>query len=448
MNTDQVYQNTLSYLYGFVDYSLTRGGFSNMLGKFELGRMFEFLQYLGQPQERYPIIHVAGTKGKGSVCAMCASALQVAGYRVGLYTSPHLEDYTERIQLDGQPIPAHELVALVDEIRPYLDRGTKLTTFEITTGLAFLYFARQGATAVVAEVGLGGRLDATNVVTPVVSVITSLSYDHMQVLGNTLAEIANEKAGIIKPGVPVVLSPQKEEARQVVERVAAERGSKLIQADKDFGFDLLDVSLDGQTFWVWKTGDADVSARERLSIPFLGAHQVENAVSAYAALQVAKERGLFLSEDAIRDGFRRAVWPGRFEVLQREPPVVIDSAHNRDSALKLRQALDTYFPDRPVILILGASEDKDVDGIFVELLPRVQQVIATRSFHPRAMLPEQLVELAERYDRPVQVVAAVEDALDEALRLVDAHTMVLAAGSLFIAAAIRHCWLTSSGDNL
>ena len=203
MDIETRYQETQDYLYSFVDFSMARAvRYSPEL--FNLDRMIEFAHYLGDPQKSYPIIHVAGTKGKGSVAAFCAGALQAAGYKVGLYTSPHLVDYAERIQINRQPISHPELIVLVDELRPFLDKGSQLTTFEITTALAFLYFARHGVDAAVIEVGLGGRLDATNIIIPQVSVITSLSYDHTQFLGDTLAEIAGEKAGIIKPGVPVV----------------------------------------------------------------------------------------------------------------------------------------------------------------------------------------------------------------------------------------------------
>lgn len=449
MENEPAYQQTLDYLYSFVDYSLTRG-FRNQPGLFDLDRMRQFMAYLGDPQNTYPILHVAGTKGKGSVCALCASALQAGGYKVGLYTSPHLHDYAERIQINQQPIPHADLVALVDEIRPYLDRGTKLTTFEITTALAFLYFARQGATAVVAEVGLGGRLDATNIVSPLVSVITSLSMDHMQVLGNTLAEIAAEKAGIIKPGVPVVLAPQLEEARQVVERIAGQRGSPLVEVGRDFHFLPLEHNLDGQTLAVWsaeqqsqfdafRQGDPGWEPL-RLAIPLLGAHQVENAAVAYAALQIADRRGLALSAEAIQQGFARAGWSGRFEILQPQPPVVIDSAHNRDSAVKLRQALDDYFPARRLILVFGASEDKDIAGMFAELLPLASHVIFTRSFHPRAADPQLLVEQAARYNRPLTIVPAIEDALVEGLRLLDQDSLLLVTGSIFIAAGARETW--------
>ena len=215
---DAAYNLALDYLYSFVDYSLKH---SSELAKadFDLERMRALMVELGNPQDQYPIIHVAGTKGKGSVSALCASALEAGGYRVGLYTSPHLLDYSERIQIDGEPISHAMLVDLVKQMEPAVSRIPKLTTFEITTALGFLYFAQQKANAAVIEVGLGGRLDATNIVTPRVSVIASLSYDHMAVLGNTLTLIAGEKAGIIKPGIPVVSAPQKEEALDVLTRI-------------------------------------------------------------------------------------------------------------------------------------------------------------------------------------------------------------------------------------
>src|SRR5512139_3226966 len=232
------YNKALDYLYSFVDYSLKH---SSDLAKaeFNLDRMFALMDLLGNPQATYPIIHVAGTKGKGSVSALCASALQAAGYRVGLYTSPHLMDYVERIQINGEPISHQQMIDLVEEIKPVVARVPKLTTFEITTALAFLAFAKQNVDAAVIEVGLGGRLDATNIVMPKVSVITSLSYDHMAVLGDTLAKIAGEKAGIIKPGIPVVSSPQKSEPLEVLERVAKERNCPLILVGRDVKFERL-----------------------------------------------------------------------------------------------------------------------------------------------------------------------------------------------------------------
>ena len=433
------YQEALDYLYSFVDYSLTRN-LRNSPEKFDLGRMVAFLDLLGNPHLKYPAIHVAGTKGKGSTAAMIASALRAEGYRVGLYISPHLKEYTERIQINGQPIGMGELAELVDEIKPSVAKIEKLTTFEITTALGFLYFARQKVDVAVLEVGLGGRLDATNVVNPLVSVITSLSMDHMAVLGNTLEKIAFEKAGIIKPGRPVVLSPQRDEARRVIEQVAFERNSPLYEVGREFMAAPGSHSLEGQTFQVWREG----GERLDLSIPLLGEHQVENAAAAFAALQLANEQGLKVSDAAIRRGFATVDWPGRFEIMNREPLLIVDSAHNPDSARRLRQAIDDYLPNRPVVLIFGASEDKDIAGMFAELLPRVNQLIATQSVHPRAMDAAQIIELARPYGLPARAVLPLEQAVDEALKVAkqDAtgQTVVLAAGSLFIAAAVRETW--------
>lgn len=434
------YQQTLAYLYSFVDFSL-KHSVDLKPEQFDLGRMQALVDALGNPQARFLSIHVAGTKGKGSVSALCASALQTQGYRVGLYTSPHLDDYAERIQVNGQMIDHAELVALVDELKPYIASIPRLTTFEITTALAFLYFARQGCDAALIEVGLGGRLDATNVILPQVAVITSLSYDHMFLLGNTLAEIAGEKAGIIKPGVPVVLAPQPEEARQVVARVAGERGAPLTEVGADYQFALLDHSLTGQTFEVWARPEPGiVPAPVTLRIPLLGQHQVSNAVTAYAALQVACRQGLPVSDQAIQAGFANVVWPGRFEVLRQQPPVVLDCAHNRDSALKLRQALDDYFPAAPVVMMFGASEDKDVEGMFAELMERVEQVVIVKSFHPRAMQPEKLLALTQSYNCPARIVLDVADGFEEALRLAGDRALVLVTGSIFVVAGARIAW--------
>ena len=454
------YQKTLDYLYSFVDFSMQRN-FRYVPGQFELGRMCDLAAALGDPQNSYPTLHVAGTKGKGSVSALCASALQAAGYRVGLYTSPHLDDYAERIQVNGEQIAHGELIALIDELRPVIESIPKLSTFEITTALAFLYFARQGVNVAVIEVGLGGRLDATNILNPLVTVITSLSYDHIAILGDTLTEIAGEKAGIIKTGVPVVVSPQLDEARLVLERMAGEQKAPLIQVSRDVHFKPLSHSLRGQEFLVWKAEDqtrfdeylgsegASDWQPTKLHIPLLGHHQVVNAATAFAVLQVARQRGLIVSEEAIRQGFHNTVWPGRFEVLQNEAgsTLVLDCAHNRDSALKLRLALDDYFPGKPVVMVFGASEDKDVLGMFSELLPRVREVIAVKSFHPRAMEPEMLVDLAHQSGCPARIVLDVAEALDEALNLAGLDAIILVTGSIFVAAGARIHWFANRSIN-
>jgi dihydrofolate synthase/folylpolyglutamate synthase len=451
-NTEEFYQKTLDYLYSFVDYSLQKN-FHNAPEKFNLARMQTFMEALGNPHRQYPVIHVAGTKGKGSVTALCASALQAAGYRVGFYISPHLSDYNERIQVNRVPIPHAEMVSLVQETKPLIESIPELTTFEITTGLAFLYFARQKVNAAAVEVGLGGRLDATNVVSPIVSVITSLSYDHMHLLGSTLAEIAAEKAGIIKPGAPVVLAPQREEANQVVARIAAERGSPLVRMGQDYRYTPYSHSLDGQSLIIWpkadqekmneylETGDKKDWSPTRLDIPLLGYHQVENAATAYAALVTAHAQGLALKKEDIHNGFMQVEWPGRFEILRRDPPLVIDSAHNRDSAQKLRMALIDYFPGFPVILVIGASEDKDLFGIFAELAPCIRQVIATQAAHPRATDPQLLVDFAHQFGRPAIAIPKIPEALEEALRRAGKEALVLVAGSIFLAAEVRDAWM-------
>ncbi|HKY56150.1 MAG TPA: folylpolyglutamate synthase/dihydrofolate synthase family protein, partial [Anaerolineales bacterium] len=323
------YHKALDYLYSFVDYSLKH---SSEIAKaeFNLDRMYALMEELGNPQNKYPIIHVAGTKGKGSVCALCASALKAAGYTVGLYTSPHLLDYTERIRIDGEPISHEQLIDLVEEIKPAVAKIPKLTTFEITTALGFLAFDKTDVNAAVIEVGLGGRLDATNILVPEVSVITSLSFDHMAVLGDTLPKIAGEKAGIIKEGVPVVSAPQKEEALEVLERVAKLKGCEITLVGRDVKFERLDFSLDGQHFHLSSLRLRSTQDGAFLFppfdgyIPLLGLNQIENSATAYAALKASE---LKISDEAIQNGFAEVKWPARFEVVRRDPPVILDSAH-------------------------------------------------------------------------------------------------------------------------
>jgi dihydrofolate synthase/folylpolyglutamate synthase len=432
-DTETAYNQALDYLYSFVDYSLKH--ISELAkAEFNLDRMFALMEELGNPHTRYPIIHVAGTKGKGSVCALCASASQAAGYQTGLYTSPHLLDYTERIQVNGAPISHEQLIELVEEIKPAVARIPKLTTFEITTAIGFLAFAKQNVEAAVFEVGLGGRLDATNVVTPKVSVITSLSYDHMAVLGDTLAKIAGEKAGIIKEGVPVVSSPQKEEALQVLERVATEKKSSFSLVGKDVKFERLTSSLDGQSLHIT---DNLRHLTLDVRLPLLGLNQIENAATAYVAL---KTSGLEISNEAIKKGFAEVKWPARFQVVRREPPVVIDSAHNRDSALHLRETLDENFPDRPVILVFCALEDKDIPGMLEELKPRLERVVATHADHPRAPAAEWIAEQVRKVGIPVEAVTPVGPALERALELAGERKLVLSTGSVAFAGEISAAW--------
>lgn len=433
------YNRALDYLYSFVDYSLKH---SSELAKaeFNLDRMFALMRELGDPQQKYPIIHVAGTKGKGSVSALCAAGLLAAGYTVGLYTSPHLLDYVERIQINGEPISHQQLVELVEEIKPAVARVPKLTTFEITTALAFLAFARNNVNAAVIEVGLGGRLDATNVVTPNVSVITSLSYDHMAVLGDTLGKIAGEKAGIIKEGVPVVSAPQTREALEVIERVAKEKGCPFILVGKDVMFERVTSSLDGQSLLLSPFHFPSSIAAQPLdlTIPLLGTHQIQNAATAYAAL---KASGIPISDEAIQKGFSEVQWRARFEVARRDPPVIFDSAHNQDSFARLSDTLEEHFPGKMVTLIFGASEDKNIPGMFAELMPKIKTLLVTRADHPRALEPEHILRLAAPAGIESEVVSPVEMALARALEIsAKDGSIVLSAGSMFVTAEVMRAW--------
>lgn len=440
MDIDTRYNLALDYLYSFVDYSLKH---SSELAKadFNLDRMFALMESLGNPQKKYPIIHVAGTKGKGSVSALCASALKAAGYRTGLYTSPHLEDYAERIRIDGVPISHKQLVDLVEEIKPHVARIEKLTTFEITTALAFMAFEKDSVNAAVFEVGLGGRLDATNVVMPGVSVITSLSYDHMAVLGNTLALIAGEKAGIIKEGVPVVSAPQKEEALEVILRIASERNSDFTLVGRDVLFERNRSSLEGQALTLIDKRPATIRSNPssiELQIPLLGAHQIENAATAYTALKMS---GIPITDEQIQTGFSQVQWRARFEVMRLDPPVIFDCAHNQDSFERLYETLEEYFPGKLVYLVFGASEDKNIPGMFEGMKGKIRRLIITRADHPRALSVDHISGLADQAGVEWEAGVPVKEALQRALELsAKDGSIVLSAGSMFVTAEVMKEW--------
>lgn len=449
--TDKRFQDALDYLYSFIDYSVERS-YRYSADVFELSRVRDLLKRLGNPQDRFSSIHIAGTKGKGSVSALIESSLRAAGYRTGLYTSPHLIRINERIRINGEEISQGEIVDLVEEMKEHVADVPELTTYELITALGFLYFARREVECGVIEVGLGGRLDATNVLLPLVAVITSLSYDHMHLLGESLSDIAREKAGIIKPGVPVVLAPQQYEAERVVEEIAAQRGVQLVRVGRDWLFSAGAHDLNGQVVNVWPADEQSFMddyvesvgeeewAPHRYRIPLLGYHQVINGATASAALQVASERGLEVPESAIAEGFRNVSWPGRFQIISRDPTVVVDCAHNRESALRLRIALDDYFPGQPVTLIFGASVDKDISGMMADLLPRVSRIIVTQADHPRATDPEELADVAHGYGLPVEMVVPVEAALEHAIKQVRPDEVILTAGSIFVAGEVLAAW--------
>jgi dihydrofolate synthase/folylpolyglutamate synthase len=346
------------------------------------------------------------------------------------------------MQVNQQPIPRQTLVEYVTEIKGAIVKVPGLTTFEIMTGLAFLYFAREKVDIAVIEVGLGGRLDATNIITPLVSVITSLYLDHVSILGDTLEQIASEKGGIIKPGIPVICAPQKPKALEIIRTIAQVNKSKLIEIKRDYPFSVISKSLEGQDFQIDLPHN---QASINIWIPLLGDFQVINAVTAYAALIELNQYGFSIDIPAIRDGFSRTFWPGRFEVLRKEPPVIVDSAHNPASVEKLRETINEFFPNHELILVFGISEDKQLDGMFAEILPRTAHLICTQADHPRAMDPEKLAELARDYDCDVTSISNVGEALTKALSMVDQGKAVVVAGSIFVAASARIAWFENLG---
>ena len=399
--------------------------------RFDLRRMEELLCRLGNPHLGRQTVHIAGSKGKGSTAAMIASGLRVVGRRVGLYTSPHLHTIRERMKIDFQPIAENDFARLAERLRPEVERINQghlgeLTTFEVLTALGFLYFERAGANFQVVEVGLGGRLDATNVVQPEVCVITSISHDHTRVLGENLAQIAAEKAGIIKPGTLTVVAPQRPEVTQVIEEACHRSGSQLLRVGKEVIW--REKGVDS----LWQAVEILSSqGRYEIRLPLLGEHQLENAATAAAVLEA-----LGLPSNAISTGLAQVSWPGRLEVLAQEPWLIIDGAHNADSAAKLVKALKRHFRFNRAILIFAASHDKDIPGMVKELAPLFDLVITTCSRHPRAAEPEKLSrEFASRVQ--TRTALDIEQAMAEAQTLAEREDLICITGSLFIVAEAR-----------
>ena len=456
------YQDALDYIFNFVNYE-RQARYAYDALTFSLQRMEELLERLGNPHYAFRSVHIAGTKGKGSTSVMVESVLRTAGYRTGLYTSPHLHTFRERIRLNGALMSRHDLVEMLELSRPAIEATHGITAFEIMTALAFVYFAERGVEWAVLEVGLGGRLDATNVIHPAVGSITSLSYDHVELLGHTLSLIAWEKAGIIKPDVPIVSAPQEPEAMGVIRRVCADTGARLVVIAEDWTLEGDGGDLTGQTFTAMRhTASSETapvplgtlpSVLPDLRIRLLGRHQLINATTAVAILWELSAQGVEIREDALRSGLAQARWPGRFEVLNQRPGLVVDSAHNADSAMKLRAALAEWFPRPPrnrLALVFGASADKDIDGMLHAFLTPdpasktlpADKVIVTKSYHPRAA---DLAGLADHVrtlspNCPISVHDNLEGALTEALAWAGSEDMICVTGSIFVVAQARRAW--------
>jgi dihydrofolate synthase/folylpolyglutamate synthase len=441
------YQESLDYLYGRLNYE--RLGMPRSSGELRLGRMRRLLRALGDPQDDLRIVHVAGTKGKGSTAAMLAAALSASGVRTGLFCSPHLHRLEERFNVDSRAATRAEIVALTELVRPVVSafeagaiaadrRGP--TFFEVTTAMGLLHFARKRAGAIVLEVGLGGRLDSTNAIRPAVSVITNISFDHTRQLGSTLASIAREKAGILKHGRPAVSGEQGDEARAVIRAVARQRRGRLREIETDFTYDYLPPEppvrrpTPGDVVVHTWAGD-----RGPFRLPLLGRHQAHNAAVALATLDALGEQGLTVGDEAVRRGFASLSWPARVEVLGEAPWLVVDGAHNVASAEALAETLRTSFPPCARTLVFGTTRDKDLRGQLRALLPGTDRVIATRYVeNPRSVPPAEVAgAVLELSGQTAWVTANPAEALELAHRETPRNGLICITGSLFLAAETR-----------
>jgi dihydrofolate synthase/folylpolyglutamate synthase len=429
----------------------------------KLDRMRTLLHRLGNPDAGVPIIHVAGTKGKGSTSALIGAMVHAAGYDVGVFSSPHLERLEERISINGQPCSGDELMALVNRIRPAVelmdeaalaanDPSQQPTFFEIATAIALMHFADRRVDEVVLEVGLGGRLDATNVCQPAVAVITSISLDHTKQLGDTTAQIAAEKGGIIKPGVPLVLGAVDAAAHDVLSRLARHHGARVIEAPRDYEIayrpphEVDDHAAAGEIDFRSHAADQPLELRGA-ALRLLGKHQAANAGVALATVLELRRQGWLISTDAMRLGLAEAALPGRIEVIARRPTVVLDVAHNVASIEALVDSLAESFAARDRLLIFAASRDKDVRGMLRVLLPHFQRVIVTEyQENPRAVSVEQLAAWC-REELTQMAGASVACHLEACQRPIDAwqlacqnaraDQLICITGSFFIAAELR-----------
>ena len=428
------YRQVEAYVLGFTDYEKTPG-IAYTSANYDLRRMEKLLEPLGNPHLGTRTVHIAGTKGKGSTAAMIAQALLIAGYKTGLFTSPHLLTLRERARINNAIISEAEFASIVTRLQPIWEKVNKeaaygaLTTFEILTAAVFAYFQQNSVDFQVLEVGLGGRLDATNVARGDVCVITSISLDHIEVLGNTIAKIATEKAGIIKPGSTVVNFPQQPEALEIIEQTCRQQKAKMIQVGRDITWRRTGGDFRRQSLIV-KGSDADYN----LTIPLIGDYQLENAAAAVAALEALNHLGAKIPREAIIQGLNEVDWPGRLQVLKQQPLVMVDGAHNTYSIQKLIEAIKKYFTYDRCFVIFGTSCDKDIPGMARELSAFTPHIIVTSSAHPRAAQIPVIVEAFSHQGREVTIAKGVAEAIAQALSLARKSDLVLVTGSLFVVA--------------
>ncbi len=458
------YKEALDYIYSFTDYE--RGGKYKRDRNENMQREAELLRLLGNPHEQYSSTLIAGTKGKGSTAAYVERILREANIRTGLYTQPDLHTFRERTRVNGQLITEAEVGQLIADIQPAVEQIQAsnqfgpFITYEIGTALALLYFYRQQVQHAVLEVGLGGRLDATNVTHPIVSVITSISYDHMNILGDTLAKIATEKAGIIKPDGIVVTSAQAPEALLAIATIAKQRNARMVrvgpsdhdpaQAEVDNG-QLPAVSYHYQSETQNVTGQRfSISAPDHLyanlETPLIGLHQLENATVALATLEELRKQGITWDEAALRKGMVSVHWPARIQIVGHNPTIIVDGAHNNDSLEKLLATLRATFPLRRLIIVLGVNKDKDLLNM-IKTLATVDSVILTQANNPRATSIAELQTLFAKHAPAVGIYGAQDSnhAMDQAMKLAERDDLICATGSLYLAGeALR--WAAAHGD--
>ncbi|HLB68924.1 MAG TPA: folylpolyglutamate synthase/dihydrofolate synthase family protein [Thermoplasmata archaeon] len=405
--------------------------------KLGLDTITELLGYMGNPQRRFKTVHVTGTNGKGSVCAYIASVLQKAGYRVGLFTSPHLVRFNERIQVDGREISNEDVARIYAEMQPAIAKtsgGSKVkqpTFFEVTTALAFHYFAEQTIDIGVIEVGMGGRMDATNVVRPLVAVITRIGLEHTEHLGKTEDRIAREKSGIIKPGCWVVTVDQP--TLSVIADQASANGCPMSVVGRDVRYRRLSFGLRGQRIRLEDSGGIE------FEIPLLGVYQPENAAIAYAAIQGLIRMGLKVPNDAVVSGFRETSWPGRLQVVRSHPTVIVDSTHNAPGVPALAASLLELFPGQRFVFVLGILNDKDL-AVFAEHLgPLASQLIATMAETPRSYLPEEIARAFAPKVPNALIIPKVSEAVEHAIKIAGSDRIVVVSGSIYTAGeALAH----------
>ena len=405
---------------------------------FGLDRVLKILEYLDNPQDKIKCIHVGGTNGKGSTTAMISSILREEGYKVGMYTSPYLEEFEERIQVNGENIKKQELASIVTEVKEAILKVDVLkfgapTQFEIITALMFYYFAKKKVDYAVVEVGLGGRLDATNVINPILVVLTSISFDHMNILGNTLEEIAGEKAGIVKKGSLVVSYPQEKEALNVIESKCKELGNKLIVVKKE---DVKEAIIDKNNFRQEISVDVSKNIYD-VKIPLLGSHQSLNCAVCLNAINALRESGVIIHDNSIREGLLKVKWIGRMEVLNTNPLVVIDGAHNIDGIKNLKESTDKYFNYKNLILIVGILGDKQVDEMINIITKGAKEVIVTEPHNYRAEASSVLYEKIREKGIECFDIENYEEACEKALSLAEDDDLILVCGSLYMIGDMR-----------